>query len=425
MECIDRLQWWKQARFGMFIHWGLYALLGRGEWVMYQEHIPHSEYAPLAKKFDPKHYDPDEWVSLAKSAGMKYMVLTTRHHDGYSLFDSQVSDFTAPKTAAKRDLVREYVEACHRGGMPVGFYYSLMDWRYPASFCGAAKDPVGWKAMTDYVHAQVRELCTNYGKVDILWYDGGWPGSAEDWRSVELNAMARELQPGILINNRSQTPEDFGTPEQEVRAEEGRAWETCMTVNENWGYSSEDSAWKSSWRIVKTLVACCMGGGNFLLNIGPKPDGTVPTPSVKILHEVGAWLDKNGASIYGTTRVPSFGSMWGPFTVKGTTVYAHTERWPGKEATFCRFATRVRSVHMLETGDDVPFEQKGDRLFLKGLPAKALNPIDTVIVIELEGEPKALDYAEGPVYFAPGLPETESTPILAQPAEGTSGENPA
>ncbi|NLG28810.1 MAG: alpha-L-fucosidase, partial [Chloroflexi bacterium] len=336
-----------------------------------------------------------------------------RHHDGFSLWDTRCSDFCATKVGPKRDLVREYVEACHRGGMPVGFYYSLMDWRYPASFAGAAKDPAGWAAMVDYVHAQVRELCTNYGKVDILWYDGGWPGSAEDWRSVELNAMARELQPGILINNRSQTPEDFGTPEQEVRAEApGRAWETCMTLNENWGYSSEDSAWKSAWRVIKTLVQCSVGEGNFLLNIGPKPDGTVPSPSVKILHEVGAWLEKNGASVYGTTRAPSFGSMWGPFTIKGSSVYAHTERWPGKEATFCRFANRVQSVHMLETGDDVPFEQQSDRLFLKGLPSKALNPIDTVIVIEVEGEPRAIDYAAGQARFSAGVPGATIAPQL-------------
>ncbi len=415
MDCVDRLQWWKQARFGMFIHWGVYAVLARGEWVMYQEHIPHDEYAPYADKFTAKRYDPDEWVALAKSAGMKYMVLTTRHHDGFSLWDSQVSEFTATKLGPKRDLVREYVEACHRGGMPVGLYYSLLDWRYPASFTGAAKDPEGWKAMADYVHAQVRELCTDYGKIDILWYDGGWPGSAEDWRAEALNAMARDLQPGILINNRSQTPEDFGTPEQEIKPEgEGRAWEACMTLNENWGYSARDVAWKSPWRVVKTLVQCSVRGGNFLLNIGPKADGTVPTASVKILRQVGAWLEKNGASVYGTTRAPELGSMWGPFTVKGSSVYAHTERWPGREATFSRFANRVQSVHMLETGDDVAFEQNGDRLFLKNLPAKVLNPIDTVIVIEVEGEPRAISYAAGLANFTTGVPQGIVTPILEQ-----------
>ncbi|MBC7236076.1 MAG: alpha-L-fucosidase, partial [Chloroflexi bacterium] len=298
-----RMQWWESARFGMFIHWGVYAIPARGEWVMYQEHIPHQEYAPLAKQFSPTHYDPDEWVRLAKSAGMKYMVMTTRHHDGFSLFDSQVSDFTAPKTAAKRDLIREYVEACHRGGMRVGFYYSLLDWRYPAYFRGPKADPEGWKELVDYVHAQVRELCSNYGRIDILWYDGGWPYTAEDWRSAELNAMVRELQPEIIINNRSQLPEDFDTPEQHVRASEpGRPWEACMTLNDSWGYNQADDNWKTPKQVLMYLVRCAHGGGNFLLNVGPQPDGAIPKESVRILETVGRWLERNGGSIYDTTR---------------------------------------------------------------------------------------------------------------------------
>ncbi|MBN1400081.1 MAG: alpha-L-fucosidase [Anaerolineae bacterium] len=390
----DHMSWWREARFGMFIHWGVYAVPARGEWVMYQEHIPHEEYAPLARKYDPKKFDPDAWVQLAKEAGMRYMVLTSRHHDGFSLFDSQVSDFTAPKTSAGRDLIREYVEACHRGGMRVGFYYSLLDWRYPAYFRGPKRDPKGWRELVDYVHAQVRELCTQYGKLDVLWYDGGWPYTAEDWRSAELNAMVRQLQPEIILNNRAQLPEDFDTPEQHIRpSEAGRPWEACMTLNDNWGYNEADDNWKTPKQVIMHLVRCAGGGGNFLLNVGPLPDGTIPSESVRILRRVGEWLDENGGSIYGTQRSP-FSSSMGLSTLMGNTIYMHIFRWPGKEIHLARIVNSVRSVHLLKTGKQIEFEQTDDRVTLTGLPGRAPDELDTVIVIELEGAPRVLDYFE-------------------------------
>ena len=410
----DRMQWWQEARFGMFIHWGVYSIPARGEWVMYQEHIPPSEYAPLASKFNPRRYDPDEWVELAKRAGMKYMVMTTRHHDGFSLFDSQVSEFTAPKTAAGRDLIQEYVEACHRGNMRVGFYFSLLDWRYPGYFRGPKVDPVGWKELVEYSHAQVRELCTNYGKVDILWYDGGWPYTAEDWRSAELNAMVRELQPEIVINNRSQLPEDHDTPEQHVRpSDPGRPWESCMTLNDSWGYNAADDNWKSPRQVIKLLVRCASGGGNLLLNVGPKPDGTIPGESVRILRDVGRWMDRNGGSIYGTTR-SSFGSSTGMTTLKGRSLYAHVMRWPGRQITIPRIGNRVRSVHLMASGGEIRFEQKDDRLFLKRLPGRAPDYLDTVIVVELGGPPKALDYHVDGWDWAAASAEPVEAPIAIE-----------
>jgi alpha-L-fucosidase len=411
------MQWWHEARYGMFIHWGAYAVPARGEWVMYREHIPHAEYAAFAKHFDAKRYDPDAWVALAKEAGMRYMVLTTRHHDGYSLFDSQVSDFTAPKTAPKRDLVRQYVEACHRGGMRVGFYYSLLDWRYSAYFSGPQKDPAGWKTLVNYVHAQVRELCSNYGTIDLLWYDGGWPYTAEDWRSAELNAMVRQLQPEIIINNRSQTPEDFDTPEQHIKpSEDGRAWEACMTLNDSWGYNAADRNWKTPKQVIQHLVRCSHGGGNFLLNVGPKPDGSIPAASRRILRRVGAWLRRNEGAIYGT-EANLFRSSTGMSTVKGNTLYMNVLRWPGRELAFPGITNAVRSVHLLEGGRAAKFEQKDDRLLLKGLPRRAPSGLDTVVVIELEGEPQALDY------FVDGWAPEKSTQASVALAE--SAEEPA
>ena len=417
MMC-DRMQWWHEARYGMFIHWGAYSIPARGEWVMYQEHIPHEEYARFARRFAPKKFDADSWVRLAKQAGMRYMVLTSRHHDGFSLFDSQVSDFTAPKTAARRDLLREFVEACHRGGMRVGFYYSLLDWRYPAYFRGPKGDPEGWNELVEYVHAQVRELCTNYGTLDILWYDGGWPYAAEDWRSEELNAEVRKLQPNIIINNRSQLPEDFDTPEQHVRpSDPGRAWEACMTLNDSWGYNAADGNWKTPRQALWYLVSCASGGGNLLLNVGPKPDGTIPTESVRVVRKIGRWLDRNGGSVYGTTRSP-FSTSTGLTTLKGNTLHMHVFRWPGKTICFPRIANKVRSVHLLATGKEVKFEQKEDRVFLSGLPANAPSKLDTVIVLELEGAPKALDY------FADGW-EAGAKPTRLFEASSASSDAPA
>ncbi len=385
------VDWFSQARFGMFIHWGIYSIPARGEWVRLVERIPADEYEPLAKRFNPRKYHPEEWVTLAQETGMKYMVLTTRHHDGFSLFDSEVSEFTAPKTAAKRDLVAKYVEACRKKGMRIGFYYSLLDWRYPAYFSGPEKDPKGWAKFLEYVHTQVRELCTNYGRIDVLWYDGAWPWDAEAWQSAKLNAMVRKLQPHILINNRSQLPEDFDTPEQQISTpkDSKRPWETCMTMNDNWGYSAGDHNWKSTRQLIHNLVRCASGAGNYLLNVGPKRDGTIPPPSIRRLNEIGKWMKVNGESIYGSERCPFGGGMIGLTTARSSTVYLHVLRWPGKEATVAGIKNKVLSAHLLTTGAKAKVIQKGDRLFLRGLPRKAPDPYDSVMVMELDGKPEA------------------------------------
>ncbi len=316
---------------------------------------------------------------------MKYVVLTTRHHDGFSLFDSKVSDFTAPKSAAGRDLIAEYVSACRKAEMRVGFYYSLLDWRYKAYWDGPEKNPTAWKDFVEYVHCQVRELCTNYGKIDIIWYDGGWPHSADAWRSKELNAMVRQLQPDIIINNRSQLPEDFDTPEQHLTPPDpARPWESCMTMNEHWGYTSSDNRWKPAWKLIQNLTGCVSTGGNYLLNVGPKADGTISPASVRILKEVGQWLKRNSESIYGAGKAKFPGGTVGCCTAKGNAVCLHCHYYVPGEICIGRVTEKVGSVSIFRPRRELQFEQKGERLFIKGLPQKSPDPIFTVIKLELE-----------------------------------------
>jgi len=386
----ERMKWWVESRFGMFIHWGLYSIPGRGEWLMHSERIPKGEYARLSEKFRPSRFDADKWVSLAKEAGMRYMVLTTRHHDGFSLWDSHISDFTSMKTAAKRDFVAEYVDACRKRGMRIGFYYSLLDWRWPAYWAGPEKDPKGWEEFRDYVHAQVRELMTQFGKIDIMWYDGAWPHSPEAWRSNELNAMVRGLQPDIIINNRSRVPEDLDTPEQHIEGSD-RPWEACMTIDDLWwGYHPGDPNLKSPMQLVRNLVRCVSGNGNFLLNVGPKPDGTIYAPHAVRLRAIGRWLRRNGKSIYGAGSSPFGQAHLGQVTAKGSTVYVHVMFWPGVEMCVAGIKNRVIKAYMLATGKKLTFDQQRDRLFVRGLPPKAPDPIDTVVALELEGRPETL-----------------------------------
>jgi alpha-L-fucosidase len=235
--------------------------------------------------------------------------------------------------------------------------------------------------------------------------------------------MVRQLQPDIIINNRSLLPEDYDTPEQHIQASDpGRPWEACMTLNDNWGYNAADDNWKTPKQVLQNLVRCASGGGNFLLNVGPKPDGTIPTESVRTLEKVGKWLDINGGSIYGTQRSP-LRSSTGMSTIKGTTLYMHVFRWPGREITFSQIASKVRSVHLLATGKQVKFEQKADRLMLKGLPGNAPSKLDTVIVVELEDELRVLDYFQDGWEVGTGLPRPTATPASEEPGEAVDAES--
>ena len=379
---IRRMKWWHQAKFGMFIHWGLYSLIGRHEWAMENEGIPVAEYEKLAKKFNPKPNAARDWAKLAKRAGMKYMVMTTKHHEGFCLFDTKLTDYCASKQACGRDLVAEYVNAAREQGLRIGFYYSLMDWHHPDG-AKCANDESARKRFVKYIHGQVRELMTNYGKIDILWYDVNWPLTPEQWEAAEMNRMVRELQPDIIINNRTGLPEDFSTPEQHVRGEpEGRAWEACMTMNDSWGYHKADDAWKTPKRILRNLITCARDGGNYLLNIGPKPDGSVPEESVRILNTIGGWMDKYGHTIYGAERCNVKRSAFANFTRKGNTLYVHVHFWPGQEWAIGGLRTKVLSAKILPKGEPVDYEQDEFRVKFSGLPEEA--PDNPISVLELE-----------------------------------------
>src|ERR1041385_258696 len=345
-----RMQWWHEARFGMFIHWGLYSVLGRHEWVMENEAIPAVEYEPLAKKFRPKPNAARDWARLAKAAGQRYMVMTTKHHEGFCNFATQTTDYNAAKQGPGRDLVKEYVEAARAEGMRVGFYYSLMDWHHPDG-ARCANDEQARRRFVYYIHGQIRELLTNYGKIDILWYDVAWPLDAQGWESEKMNRMVFELQPEIIVNNRNQLEGDFATPEQRIQAESGgRAWEACMTMNDSWGYQHADDNWKTPKTIIRNLITCARDGGNYLLNIGPKGDGSIPEESVRIMTAVGKWMDRNGHTIYQSDHCQPRRSNYAMFTRKGNTLYMHVHYWPGETQSISGLRTKVKSAKLLATG---------------------------------------------------------------------------
>jgi alpha-L-fucosidase len=383
-----RIQWWREAKFGMFIHWGLYSLLGRHEWAMEEEGIPVAEYEQLAKLFKPKPDAARDWAKLAKRAGMRYMVMTSKHHEGFCHFDTKLTNYSAPKQGPGRDLAREFLDAARAEGLRCGFYYSLMDWHHPDG-AKCATDEAARRRFVDYIHGQIRELCTNYGKLDILWYDVAWPLDAKGWESQKMNDMVLQLQPDIIVNNRNLLPGDFGTPEQEIRAEkEGRDWEACMTMNESWGYHKADDNWKSPKTIVRNLVSCARDGGNYLLNIGPMPDGSIPEESARILNAVGAWAEKNGNSVYGAERCRVRNSLFANFTRKGNALYIHVHFWPGETASIGGLQTKVKSARLLASGKPVSFKQEDFRVQFTGLPATAPDNPVTVIVAECESEPR-------------------------------------
>lgn len=416
----DHWRWFSEARFGAFIHWGPYAAYGRGEQVLFRDHLDQREYGEAACRWNPKKFDASAWAKVAKRAGMRYAVLTTRHHDGFCLWDSKVTDYTAARQAPKRDFVREYVEAFRKAGLRVGLYYSFADWRIPAYWDGPAHDPKGWEQFRDYVHAQVRELLTDYGPIDVFWFDGAWPHSPLEWKSRELVEMMRALQPHILINNRlgvphaheiaqqkqsadggmgageSQTLGDFGTPEHHITADPNRLWESCQVSTWRlWGYTTGER-WRPADLLLDMLVEAAGKGGNLLMNVGPTPDGEFPPEFVKRMGKIGKWMKVHGEAIYGAEPgdVCEF-ITHGRQIRKGNCLYLVIRFWDGQGSlTLAGLETRVRRAFFLSVGKELEFDQTDDRLTIKGLPAKPPTDLFPVIRLECDGPPKPCAWAK-------------------------------
>lgn len=425
-----RTRWFREARFGMFIHWGLYAIPARGEWVKSEEEMTTEVYDQYFHEFDPKYYEPEKWARAAKEAGMKYAVLTTKHHDGFCLFDSAYTDYKSTNTKCGRDMVREYVDAFRAEGLKIGFYYSLLDWHHPDyPHYGDRQHPMrnheefknvrhDWNNYVSYFHNQVQELLTNYGKIDIMWFDFSYDNeklartefehmSGETWKAGELVKMMRSIQPDIVIDNRlggdakKEEPDvysgDFVSPECMMPEGDqldvlGRTvpWELNLTLNANWGYAKNKSwQYKTTVNVIHMLTESVSKNGNFLINIGPNAKGEFPRESLRILKEIGEWMHDNGDSIYGCGKSSLPKPEWGRYTQKGNLLYAHIydrrvggfrmEGLVGK-AKKVRLLSDGSELKMIRpwNGTDYPSDLYVD------LEHDALyDPIDTVLEVEL------------------------------------------
>lgn len=398
-----RAAWFRDARFGLFIHYGLFAGEGMGEWAQLAQNIKISEYEAFAQAFKPKEGCCEEWCRLAVRAGAKYAVLTTRHHEGFSLWDSKVNPFNSVN-ACGRDLVREFTDACRKYGLRIGLYSSLMDWRHPDGW-RCMNDLEARKRFLDYLEALNIELLSNYGKIDILWYDMPWPQmSAREWDSVGRNSRLRALQPDILINNRSRMPEDFYTPEETLNLppadaarvkDEGADWEACMTFNGfSWGYVDAEQAAPyafSAQRIARLMQKCAEGGGNLLLNIGPSADGSVPKDAIEPLSRFGDWLRANGEAVYGR-KLRYFEGQARANQVSGCTcsldrktVYVWNYIWPKNgEMMLGGYKNAPKRITVLATGEEIRFRHDGHRLILTGLPERSPDAILGIAVLKME-----------------------------------------
>lgn len=403
----NRVEWWREARFGMFIHWGVYSIPARGEWVQWSEQIPRNEYAKLMEQFNPEHFSAERWAAVAKDAGMKYVVLTARHHDGFALFDDPGSDFTAMKSAAHRDFVAEYVKAVRNAGLGVGLYYSPLDWRFPGFFFPDLYMDSAI-ALREQYQRQILELATHYGKLDILWFDGGgnewlgfggvhfighWEGRPPDqpytgkfdWQDDKIVGLLREKQSHVIINDRADAPADFRSREGDRalgKFDNRTPWELCTTIVEGgWGYQKGAKV-KPLAQILQLLIGAAGRDGNFILNVGPRPDGEIDPLQVERLHEVGEWLKVNGESIYGTRGGPWLPGDYGVSTHKGKTVYLHVLRTP-KSGTLELPNLPLRVIKMTDmSGNAVSYTQDDKRTSIK-LHSTGPDAIDVIVKVEL------------------------------------------
>lgn len=415
-----RMAWWREARFGMFIHWGVYAIPGGqwkgkfvppggGEWIMNTANVPVDEYEQLAKQFNPVKYDPAAWVRLAKAAGMNYIVITSKHHDGFCLFDSKATDYNAAKaTPYGKDLLKPLAEECRKQGIKFCTYYSIMDWHHPAQLRnndnGYNPTKVHPERKAEYIsfmETQLKELLDGPNP-EVLWFDGEWlPWWKED-DAVALYNKLRKMKPSVIINNRIGTGRqgmqgmdkgdrryagDFGTPEQEIPETglPGVDWESCMTMNDTWGFRTDDKNWKSVEKLVRNVIDTASKGGNYLLNVGPTPEGEIPQASIERLEGIGKWMAVNGESIYGTTASPFKKLAWGRCTQKPGRLYLHVFNWPKKELVVPGLKDTVEKAYLLADPDkkSLTVSKSGDDVSIQ-LPEKSPDAIASVVVVEVK-----------------------------------------
>jgi alpha-L-fucosidase len=412
-DAAARIQWWRDARFGMFIHWGLFSIPGRGEWVQFDEQIPVNEYATLTNQFNPVNFSPASWAELVKAAGAKYVVLTSRHHDGFALFDDGTNQYTSVHAAAHRDFVAEYVKAVRQAGLRVGLYYSPLDWRFPGFFFPDLYLPSA-EAMRDQYHRQIKELLSNYGPIDVLWFDGGetdWLSFNHDmanghftvrkpgehyqgrfsWQGAEVNAMIRRLQPQVVVNNRAaDVPPDFTAREgwgALGNFDNVHPWELCVPLAGAWGYQPNKLP-RPLKDYIQLLANVAGRDGNLLLNVGPDQNGRVDPPQVECLHQIGAWLGKYGQSIYATRGGPFLPEAWGVSTHHDKIIYVHVLKWPTGELMLPAIPAKIVGATAL-TGGDVTYVQTAQGIEIS-VPESAHNDMDTIIVLQLDSSAAAI-----------------------------------
>jgi alpha-L-fucosidase len=411
-----RTKWWREAKFGMFIHWGIYAVPADStdleghksiaEWYFSNKQLHVRDYEKFASQFDPEQFDAHRWVETAKNAGMKYIVITSKHHDGFSMFGTKMTDYNVVDgTPWHHDPMKDLAAECQRQGLRLCFYHSIMDWHHPDYLPRRKWDerPVDGASLDHYIEymkGELKELLTNYGPIGILWWDGGWEHSAAEIHSAEVNSFVRSLAPSIIINDRNKLPEDYSTPEQDIPASAvpgGRLWETCMTINDTWGYAKNDTNWKSAEDLTRKLIDIASKGGNFLLNVGPTAEGVFPQPIMERLARMGEWMKVNGASIYGTTQCPFRNLPFdGRCTVNGSKLYLQVFNWPSEGLKLTDLDTQVRRARALEGGEALKVSvagaaktngKNGPRVVSISKPTK-IDPIATVVELDLAGEPR-------------------------------------